>query len=72
MLNNININFKIKNKKFNILFKLKDFNLKQQFDETFTAFSARINAIFDKTQFFEIQKCIYVQKLINTRFKKKQ
>ena len=54
MLNNINISFEVENKKFNILLKLKNFSSKQQYDEIFTTFLTRINAIFDETQFFEI------------------
>ena len=72
MLNNINISFKIENKKFNILFKLKNLSSKQQFNKIFTVFLARINTIFNETQFFEIQKYTHVRKLINARLKKKR
>ena len=54
MLNNININFKVENKKFKTLFKLKNSRFKQQLNKIFTIFFVRLNEILIKIQFFEI------------------
>ena len=69
MLNNITINFDIKNDEAHAIIKLKNSVFKQKTDETFSIFVTRLNFIFSLRSFSDTQKFMYLHNLITSRLK---